>query len=961
MHPRTSIKHRVAGAVVALVAVMFGVTSLGALPAGATGAASAFTSPATSVGSTSAVMNGTVGPNGASTSYYFQYGTSSSYGSTTATADGGSSSDASAVSAYVTGLLPGTTYYFQIIAFNAYGTSYGGQATFTTPGAVTANRVQGSNRYETSAAIALATFPAGVPSGNVVLATGADFPDALAGSYLAGQLGAPILLSPTSTNDPSYQTVTSTLATLGATHVYLLGGTAALSSDIEKSLTQTYAVTRIGGATRYETMKLVDEASGFTPGTGSSGNRTAIVATGATFPDALAAGPISWSSKLPIILTDGAAGSLSSQARSVIDDLGVTHFIVLGGSSAIDPSQVQELGAIGTIDAQIAGVDRTDTAARLATYAQTILGFSTSSAILANGTTFADALSAGPWGASRASVYLSETADDLGPYTTTALEDLNGALTTIDVAGGIGAISSVAETAASIAAQGATSSLAPAATTTPATDVSSYAATLNATVGAVGSSTTYYFEYGTSPSFGSTTATTTIEASSSTVSTPTYVSGLSASATYYFRIVATNADGTRYGARLTFQTLSPYAPLATTYAASAVTASSATLNGAVSANGTSTSTYFQYGASTSFGSTTPVQDAGSGTSTLGVSASVTGLSANTTYYVRLVATNAYGTSYGTAQTFYTGNLVPAATTSAASSVAPSSARLNGVVNPNATATSYYFDYGTTTGFGFVTPTQSAGSGSSGVAVVADVTGLASSTVEYFRLVATNAYGTAYGATQSFTTQAANAPTVTSVSPTGGTTAGGMTVTVNGTNLTGATSVGFGGVPATGVVVNGGGTQLTAVSPAGSAGTVDVTVVTSVDTSATNASDSYTYVPTPTMTAAVVAPGTYSSGTASGTTGTVTVTFSEAVTCAHASDYTYSDGGSPVTFASCAAAGTAPTATWVLIPAASTTLAAPSGDSLTYVQAAPTTLNATYATAGTGQVFEASGESTGTLS
>ncbi len=84
------------------------------------------------------------------------------------------------------------------------------------------------------------------------------------------------------------------------------------------------------------------------------------------------------------------------------------------------------------------------------------------------------------------------------------------------------------------------------------------------------------------------------------------------------------------------------------------------------------------------------------------------------------------------------------------------------------------------------------------------------------------------------------PTVTSVSPNGGSPSGGTSVTVSGTNLGGATAVDFGANPATNVVVNGGGTSLTATSPAGALGAVDVTVTTSGGTSATSSADRFTY-------------------------------------------------------------------------------------------------------------------------
>ena len=72
------------------------------------------------------------------------------------------------------------------------------------------------------------------------------------------------------------------------------------------------------------------------------------------------------------------------------------------------------------------------------------------------------------------------------------------------------------------------------------------------------------------------------------------------------------------------------------------------------------------------------------------------------------------------------------------------------------------------------------------------------------------------------------------------------MTITGTNLTGATAVNFGANAATGHSVNS-ATSITATSPAGSAGTVDVTVTTPGGTSATSSADHFTYVAAPTVT------------------------------------------------------------------------------------------------------------------
>jgi hypothetical protein len=112
-----------------------------------------------------------------------------------------------------------------------------------------------------------------------------------------------------------------------------------------------------------------------------------------------------------------------------------------------------------------------------------------------------------------------------------------------------------------------------------------------------------------------------------------------------------------------------------------------------------------------------------------------------------------------------------------------------------------------------------------------------------------------------------APTVTGISPSTGTTAGGTSVTVTGTNLSGATGVSFGSF-GDGKITADSSTKVTATSPAGSAGTVDITVTTAGGTSATTSADKFTYVtPTPTVTGVSPSSGTTAGGTAVTITGT----------------------------------------------------------------------------------------------
>jgi hypothetical protein len=90
------------------------------------------TGSATSVASNSVTLNGSVNPQGQSTEYFFEYGTSMNYGSNTERMDAGSGMSNVSVSAQLTGLIPNTTYYFRIVAQNSAGTSYGEKKNFKT-------------------------------------------------------------------------------------------------------------------------------------------------------------------------------------------------------------------------------------------------------------------------------------------------------------------------------------------------------------------------------------------------------------------------------------------------------------------------------------------------------------------------------------------------------------------------------------------------------------------------------------------------------------------------------------------------------------------------------------------------------------------------------------------------------------------------------------------------------------
>ncbi|MFZ3376228.1 MAG: hypothetical protein WA183_11805, partial [Chthoniobacterales bacterium] len=292
---------------------------------------------------------------------------------------------------------------------------------------------------------------------------------------------------------------------------------------------------------------------------------------------------------------------------------------------------------------------------------------------------------------------------------------------------------------------------APIVTTNAATNVTSSSATLNGTVNPNGLTTSVYFEYGTTTSYGSTTPVQT-QTGNTVRNISANISSLNAGTVYHVRIVATNSAGTRYGNDSTFTTLSATGPpVVTTSSATNVASFSATLNGSLDPHGLTTTVHFQYGTTTTYGSTTPSQTQ-TGSTYRNISANISSLNANTIYHSRIVATNGAGTSLGGDRTFTTlaATGPPVVTTSPATNVASSSATLNGSLDPHGLTTSVSFQYGTTTNYGHTSSMQSQ-TGNTYRNIAANISSLSADTVYHFRIIATNSAGNRLGGDRTFTT------------------------------------------------------------------------------------------------------------------------------------------------------------------------------------------------------------------
>jgi len=260
---------------------------------------------------------------------------------------------------------------------------------------VTVTRLAGATRYGTAAAIAgNAAF--GTPAGAIV-ATGENFPDALAASGLAGtKAPSPIVLTQKDTYTADAKSALGALKGKGVTTVSLVGGTNAVSESVKNAIAADgFTVNRIAGTDRYGTAHDIAVAAG-TPGS-IGGNPTALIATGENFPDALAGGPAAYAGHLPILLVT--ANSIPAATSSAISSLGIKHAVILGGTAVVSDAVKSQLDtATGTASERIAGVNRYGTAAAVGDWEKANLGFPMTDVVAATGNNFPDALAAGPLG-----------------------------------------------------------------------------------------------------------------------------------------------------------------------------------------------------------------------------------------------------------------------------------------------------------------------------------------------------------------------------------------------------------------------------------------------------------------------------------------------------------------------------------------------------------------------------------
>jgi putative cell wall-binding protein len=183
-------------------------------------------------------------------------------------------------------------------------------------------RLWGTDRYATNVAI---LEEAGVSGDEILVASGTGFADSLS----ASATGKPILL----VKNEIQASQKDYVGTLKGKKFYLIGGTGAVNGGLESYFKSLGSVTRIGGATRYDTSVNVAKTFFKEP-------KTAVLAFGANFPDGLCGGSLAYAMGGPLLL---AANGKTAQSKQFVSDNGIYNGVILGGPALISDSSVYQV------------------------------------------------------------------------------------------------------------------------------------------------------------------------------------------------------------------------------------------------------------------------------------------------------------------------------------------------------------------------------------------------------------------------------------------------------------------------------------------------------------------------------------------------------------------------------------------------------------------------------------------
>jgi putative cell wall-binding protein len=293
---------------------------------------------------------------------------------------------------------------------------------------ISIKRLSGDDRYGTMAEIVKQAFPDGCDT--AILASGTNWPDALAASSLAGAMDCPVLLT-----DPDQLTdkTAELLASLKVKKVIFVGGTAAVSDSVKSAVEAEKITTeRIWGNDRTQTADMIAKRV-----IDISSADTIIICSGQDFPDALSISSYAYAQKMPILLA-GSDGTLTADSLAIAENFGKA--IIVGGQGAVSPDVEKQLTVMKTV--RYGGVDRYGTSAEII---NNLFGGKVSMLAVATGMDYPDALmGAALAGKSGGAILL---VDGQGSALTTDQKTIVGNAGSVRILGGTAAVSAVMKTA----------------------------------------------------------------------------------------------------------------------------------------------------------------------------------------------------------------------------------------------------------------------------------------------------------------------------------------------------------------------------------------------------------------------------------------------------------------------------------------------------------------------------------
>jgi putative cell wall-binding protein len=309
-------------------------------------------------------------------------------------------------------------------------------------------RVAGYNRYDTTIQISRAHFATGTAD-TVVVATGENFPDALSAAALAGSYSAPLLLTST---DTLWSGIPGEISRLGATRAIIVGGPPAVSAGVELQLDRLpgVSVTRFQGADRYATSAAIAaEVKRHELELGNAFANEAFLARGDAFPDALAASPLAFARRIPILLVKPTEipPVIWTQIVTLMPNVSTAHLVVCGGTGAVESGVTNQLTKAGRKWLRVGsppGGTRYDTAAAMAAYGVG-RGWATWQFVgVATGEDFPDALGGGVAAGKMGGLVLLTQTASASPACVNALPLQTFFVDELDVFGGTTAVSAAA-------------------------------------------------------------------------------------------------------------------------------------------------------------------------------------------------------------------------------------------------------------------------------------------------------------------------------------------------------------------------------------------------------------------------------------------------------------------------------------------------------------------------------------